>query len=291
VELQAFNALVPLLKNLIRHGTVFIVFFQTNIVMENNIHLLEDNTAEEKEAYLGAIASIATADREGTEEEINFLTQLSVAAQLSEDQIASVLNVARDPSGTELPRYLQILKNSDLKFSFVTDLISFAKSDGNYSEAEEGKIQQMADYLGVNQNQVSVLDQVVEKTSNGEVTPEQAANPNFLSSLGLGDKLSGAGINGGSLLKNLIAIAAPMIIGGMVSRGMNRSSSSGRGGGLLGGLLGGGGGMLGGGGGLGGMLGGNRGGGGLGSLIGMLSGGRGMGSTGGLLGKILGSKF
>jgi hypothetical protein len=185
-----------------------------------------------------------------------------------------------------LSQYLEI---SDLKFSFVTDLISFAKSDGDYSEAEEGKIQQMADYLGVNQNQVSVLDQVVEKTSSGEVTPEQAANPNFLSSLGLGDKLSGAGINGGSLLKNLIAIAAPMIIGGMVSRGMNRNSSSG--GGLLGGLLGGGGGMLGGGGGLGGMLGGNRGGGGLGSLIGMLSGGRGMRSTGGLLGKIFGSRF
>jgi uncharacterized tellurite resistance protein B-like protein len=270
------------------YGTVFIFIFQTNTDMENTIHLLEDNTAEEKEAYLGAIASIATADREGSEDEISFLTHLGEAANLSEDQITSVLNVARDPSGTDLPRYLQTLKTSDLKFSFVTDLISFAKSDGDYSEAEEGKIQQMADYLGVNQNQVSVLDQVVEKTSNGEVTPEQAANPNFLSSLGLGDKLSGAGINGGSLLKNLIAIAAPMIIGGMVSRGMNRNRSS-SGGGLLGGLLGGGGGMLGGsGGGLGGMLGG---GGGLGSLIGMLNGGRGMKSTGGLLGKILGSRF
>jgi uncharacterized tellurite resistance protein B-like protein len=258
--------------------------------MENTIHLLEDNTAEEKEAYLGAIASIATADREGTEEEMSFLAQLSEAANLSEDQKAGVLNVARDPSGTELPRYLGILKNSDLKFSFVTDLISFAKSDGDYSEAEEGKVQQMAEYLGVNQNQVSVLDQVVEKTSSGEVTPEQAANPNFLSSLGLGDKLNSAGINGGSLLKNLIAIAAPMIIGGMVSRGMNRNrNTSSGGGGLLGGLLGGGGGMLGGGGGLGGMLGG--GGGGLGSLIGMLSGGRGMKSTGGLLGKIFGSRF
>jgi hypothetical protein len=101
------------------------------------------------------------------------------------------------------------------------------------------------------------------------------ASPSFLSSLGLQDKMQSAGINTGSLFKGLISIAGPMILGGLLSRGLGGRRSSGG----LGGALGGG---------LGSSLGG---GGGLGSLIGMLSGGRGLGSAGGLLGKVLGGRF
>jgi len=249
--------------------------------MESTSQLLEGHSPEEKEAYIGAIASMATADRQAGESEQEYLQQLSEAAGLGEDQKDRVLEAAADTSGTQLTTYLDTLKNSELKYSLLTDLMSFAQLDHNYSEEEEGSIRKVADYLGISQQQQSVLQQVAGKAASGEISPEQGAQPNQLAG-GLGQQLQSAGINGGGLLKNLIGMAAPFILGSLVSRGMSGRNSNGGGGGLLGGL----GGLLGGNSGGGGLGSGMGGGGGLGSIIGMLNGGRGMGSLGGLLGKL-----
>lgn len=253
--------------------------------MAENQTILEGYSDLEKGAYLGAIASLATADREATEEELTYVQQLAQAANLSPEQQEVVRNAATELSGEELNRCLDVLKNSQLKYSLVTDLMAFAKADQNYSEAEEQSIQKISDYLGLNQQQVAALDEFAQKSASPEGHQQALLG-------GLQEKLQNAGINTGGLLKTVLSIAAPMLLGSMISRGLGRSGGMGGLGGALGGALGGGlGGMFGGGGsgGLGGMLGG--GGDGLGSLIGMLNGGRGMSSTGGLLGKIFGGGF
>ena len=240
--------------------------------MEHQI--LEGYTDAEKGAYLSAIASLATADREASAEEVEYLTELGQAAGLTEQHMSAVERAATETSGEELKANLDILKNSELKYSLVADLIAFAKSDQNYSEAEQQNVQKIGQYLGLDERQFSLLDQFA-KTAAEQPAAQQGGVQNMLGIGGLGNKMQSAGINTGGLLKGLIGMAAPLLIGRMLSRRMG-----GRGGGGLGG-------MLGGGGGLGGMLGG---GGGLGSLIGMLNGGRGFGGTGGLLGKILGGR-
>ncbi len=244
--------------------------------------ILEGQSDLEKGAYLGAIASIATADREATEEELAYLSELCDAASLSEQQKEMVLRAATELTGEELDKCLDVLKTSDLKHALITDLIAFARSDNDYNEAEEQHVHRIAQYLGVGEKQFSLLDKFATEAETA--SPEEVASPSFLANTGMQDKMQSAGINTGSLFKGLLGIAGPMILAGMLSRGMR-----GRGGGLmggLGGLLGGG--MMGGGGMLGG--GGMGMGGGLGSLIGMLSGGRGMRSGGGLLGRILGGR-
>ena len=248
--------------------------------MENSETLLEGSSDMEKGAYIGVIASLATADREATTEEVQYLTAISEAAKLSPAQTEAVIRAAKEIDPVEVKQCLEVLKNSDLKFSLVTDLIAFAKTDGNYSEDEQQTVQKIAQVLGVDQKQYSLLDNFAQKATSAATTPEEVAKPDFLSSIGLKDKLASAGINGSTLLKGLLGIAAPLVIGGMLSGGMNRGSGFG-GGGMFGG---GGGGMFGGG---GGMFGG--GGGGLGSIIGMLSGGRGMSSLGG--GGLFGNLF
>ncbi|MBA4139544.1 MAG: TerB family tellurite resistance protein [Segetibacter sp.] len=252
--------------------------------MENSETLLEGSSDKEKGAYIGAIASLSTADRQASPEETEFLTALCQGAKLSEEQSQLVMNAANNISAEDVTRCLDVLKNSDLKYSLVTDLIAFSKSDNDYSEQEQQHVQTMAQYLGVDQKQFSLLDNFADKAATAK-SPEEVASPDFLSSIGLKDKLASAGINGNGLLKGLIGIAGPMILAKMVSGGLSRNR---RGGGMFGGGGGmfgsGGGGMFGGGG--GGMLGG----GGLGSLIGMLSGGRGMSSMGGLLGGLLGGR-
>lgn len=263
--------------------------------MEQQETLLKDYSNPEKGAYLGAIAAIATADHTASEEELEHLMALADSAGISPEQKEAVRRAALETSPDELRRFIEILRTSDLRFSLVTDLISFAKADNHYSEEERATIEGIAQQLDINKKQYSLLDEFAEETSNvpvaAEAEPEQLQQQGFLSSLvpaGLKDKLSKSGINVGSLTKGLLGIAGPMILANLMRRGLGGRSrggalGGGTGGGLLGGLLGGG---RGGGGGGGGLLGGG-GGGGFGSLIGMLSGGRGFGKSGGLLGKIL----
>ena len=254
--------------------------------METEGTILSGNSDAEKGAYLAAIASIATADAEASEVEVEHLTALCEAAELSPEQTQKVLEAATSADEQQLLQNLDVLKSSDLKYSLVTDLFAFAKSDGNYSEEEQHSVAKISNYLGIDQTQFGLLGEVADKTNEAVSQGGEAQTQGFQSAFGLGDKLKASGINSGGLLKGLISMAAPFIIGRMMSGRRSGSSSGGGILGQLGGMLGGnsGGGMLGGGGSGGGMMGG--GGGGLGSLIGMLNGGKGMGGIGGMLGKI-----
>lgn len=233
----------------------------------------------EKGAYLAVIASLATADRQASEEEMEYLTALCESADLPGQQTQQVLAAASDNSDTHLQQNLDLLKNSELRFSLVTDLITFAKADQNYSASEQQHIQQIARHLGVDQNQFSLLNEYSEEAAQLE-DPQQAASPNFLANSGMQQKMQSAGINTNGLLKGLLSFAGPMILASMLRRRGGGGMMGGGMGGMLGGMLG------------GGMMGGmGRGGGGLGSLIGMLSGGRGMSGAGGMLGRIFGNRF
>src|SRR5687768_1011909 len=125
--------------------------------MEQNEKLLKDYSESEKGAYLGAIASIATADHTASEEELEYIMDLADSAGISEDQKEAVKKAATELSGEELSRCLDILKTSDLRFSLVTDLISFAESDNNYSDEEKENVEKIARHLNINQEQFSLL--------------------------------------------------------------------------------------------------------------------------------------
>ncbi len=267
--------------------------------MEQNPTILEGYSDIEKGAYLAAIASIASADRSASEEEIEYMEALSESANISDEQKELIRQASTELSGDDLNRCLEVLKGSDLRFSLVSDLIAFAESDKNYSPEEKQNVEKIAAYLGVNQEQFSVLNQFTKKAvqevpAQAEALQNETTTPsNFLDSLGFGEKLKGAGINTNSLLKGALGIMGPIILAQMFRGGRRKSS----GGGLLGGILGrgSGGGMMGGGNQSGSILGGGGGGGLLGGLLtgggllgGLLGGGRGFGSAGGLLGKVLG---
>lgn len=245
--------------------------------MSESTTVLEGYSDKEKGAYLGAIASIATADRQASPEEIEYITALCDAAAISDSQKQAVITAATELTGEELNKCLDILKSSNLKYSLVTDIIAFAKADGNYSEEEQQRVQQISDYLQVDKNQFSLLNEFTNKASESSVVPEEKAKPSFLASLGLSDKMHSAGINPDGLLKGLLGIAGPVVLGSMLSGALNRR---GRNTGLLGNMMGG-----------GGMPGGGLMGGGLGSIIGMLSGGRRFGNSGGLFSRVLRGGF
>ncbi|MBC7446686.1 MAG: TerB family tellurite resistance protein [Hymenobacteraceae bacterium] len=278
--------------------------------------LLQNYSEAEKTAYLSTIAALASADRSASAQEAEFLTALAESAQLPPGATQQVLAAANDSTNQSIAQHLDALKGSELRYSLVADVISFAKADGKYSGEEQQMMQQMAAYLGVNSEQVQALGQVMEQTQQAPAVQTQAQANSLFGSSGIGDMLRKVGIQPSTLAKGMLGILAPILIskvlsgrsgGGMMDGGMGSGGGGGMGGGMLGalgGLLGAGvlGGMTGGGGqsqggGLGGLLGSGGGGGGLGgglgSLMGVLGGlgggGRGYGGLGsGGLGSVLG---
>lgn len=250
--------------------------------------VLTGYSEREKGAYLAALASLSTADRQASQEELDHLREVSRAAGLSPQQEQFILQSATSISGEELKKCLDVLKTSQLRFSLITDLIALAKADENYTEDEKENIEKIAQYLGVSTSQVNVLDEFVNKAAEQDPTPEQAQSSNFLDSLGMREKLSKAGLNfGGGGGGGLMGMLGPILLGGIAAKALGRRRSGG--GGMFGGSGGGGlgGGLLGGvlgsalGGGMGGL------GGGLGSILGGLNRSRNSRSLGGMLGRIL----
>ncbi len=237
--------------------------------------LLQNYSEPEKTAYLSAVAALATADRQASAPEIEFLQRVAQQAGLSPQATQQVLQSAQNASNQSIQQNLDALKGSDLRFSLITDLISFARADGAYSNDEEAMVSKMADYLGVNAEQKATLENVVDQAANVPHDAQDPGKQGFLS--GLGDKLSNVGIPKGALMAGLLGVVAPMVIsrvmGGGNSAGTGQSQPSGTMGGLLGGLLGGG---QGGGSSMGGLLGGLLGG---GLLSGVLGGGHNTGNV------------
>jgi uncharacterized tellurite resistance protein B-like protein len=249
--------------------------------------LLKDYSQEEKGAYFGALAIMASADGKTTDEELQFLQMMAEAAELPQNVQQEVAYIAKNPDKINLEKCLDVLKTSQLRFSFVTDIISFAKADGQYTQDEQQRIKDVADYLGIDQQQYSILDEFVDKADEAKQQGEDPTSHSFLNKTGFGDMFKKAGISPG-MVTGMLGILAPIVLSSMMRR-RGGSRMGGMGGGLLGGLLGGamGGGMMGGGmsrgGGLGSII----------SILGGLNGRRGYGNMnsgglGGLLGGILG---
>jgi len=227
--------------------------------------LLQNYSEPEKTAYLSAIAALATADRQATAPEAEFLQRLAQQAGLSEGAIRQVLGAADHADNQTVQQSLDQLKSSDLRYSLVTDLISLARADGNYSPGEEEMVSKMAAYLGINPEQKQTLESVVDQAASVPHDPQDPNKQGFLSSIG--DKLSNVGIPKGALMAGLLGVVAPMVISKVMGGGSNNGgqSHSGSMGGLLGGAMG----SLGGGGGsMGSLLGGLLGGGLLSGVLG-----------------------
>ncbi|UOQ80756.1 TerB family tellurite resistance protein [Hymenobacter sp. 5414T-23] len=221
--------------------------------------LLQNYSDQEKAAYLSVIASLASADREASAAEVEFLQQLAHQAGLSGGATQQVIAAAKDSTNETIKQNLDTLRSSDLRFSLVTDLISFARADGAYSNTEEEMVNKISSYLGINQQQTQALEQVVDQAATVPHDPNDPGKQGFLS--GITDKLSNVGIPKGALMAGLLGIVAPMVLSRVAG------GRGGMGGGMMGGSMGG---LLGGAAqsGMGGLLGGLLGGGLLGGLMG-----------------------
>lgn len=219
---------------------------------------LKDYPEKEKTAYLAAVASMATPEDKASKEEEEFLADLCEEAGLTQRDTEQVLMEARDPANNGFIHNLDFLRNSELKFSFVVDVLSYAKADGHFSDEEKQKIHRMADHLGISIEQYNVLYEYVEKAEKAQ--GEETSQEGFLENSGLKQKFEKLNIPVKGLLSGLVG---SMLMSGIMGR--KRKGS------LLTRMIGGGGHRRS----------------GLSSVVSMLSGHRGYRRSGGLLSKLL----
>jgi len=227
---------------------------------------LKDYAENEKTAFIGTLASLAIADNVATVEEVELITTLTAEAGITGINKDKIINAAKGFSDDNFNSWLDTLKNSELRFSLVVELISFARSDGQYNEQEKRKIEEISTRLGINGGQFSLLDDFVNKSQENANQSGEPEKKNFLESSGLENIMEKAGISKSGLTKGLIAIAAPLLLAKLF--GSRKGSLTG-GKGMMGNMLGAA---------------------GLTTLLGMLSGGRGFSNTGGLLFQLLRKK-
>ncbi|MBA3649700.1 MAG: TerB family tellurite resistance protein [Chitinophagales bacterium] len=227
--------------------------------------LLQGCAEEQKTAYIAAIASIATTDNVASENEINYLVNLADYAGLNDQSKKTVLAAAKDTSLNSLKQSLDVLKSSELRFSLVADLIAFAEADSNLAEGEKKHIESISNYLGVNNTQLQALNDYVKEAASQPVAQPATTNTSMGSQGilgGISDKLTSAGIDFSSVAKGLMSFVGPMIMGNMISKGMQSGGRSD-------------------------IAQGNTAQGGIGSLVSSLTGGKGLSGIGGFLSKLM----
>lgn len=211
--------------------------------------------AEQRAAYLGAIASLTTADRVASEQEVAFLSGLAQQTGLSQDEAQTVVNAALDPNTGALQNYLAVLKNSELRFSLLHDLLAYAQSDGDFSAEEQKSVESLARSLGISGDQFRAVDNFQEaQATGGDISAAKSALQN-----------AGVPAQTNGFLGQLIGTLGPIVLQQILSRSGRGSSSASLGG--LGGVLGN----------LGGSPASGSGGGGLMDILGSVLGGAGGG--------------
>lgn len=171
--------------------------------MNENSFLTENEDI--RTSYLIVVASAATADRQNTQEEIAFVEQMALAANLSDENRSAVTNAVKDASSTDVASHVAKFKDNDLKFSLVTDLLNLSYADGKLSDTEVAEIQKINSALGISTEQFDALKQYVE-ASNKEASKEggnplitaegqpKAQTGNFLEKIGLAPVFQKLGI-------------------------------------------------------------------------------------------------
>lgn len=164
---------------------------------------MEQNTLtqydpELRTAYLSVLAGMATADHDNSQEEVAFIQQMAVAAEIPDSDWESVEQSLRAPQN--IRPHLEKLKDSDLKYALMADLLNLCYADGEMDEEEVQQIGQIKQILDISDGQLETVQEYVQKAN--QVAEEKEENPGMMGLLSgnaggmVGDFLGQTGLQG-----------------------------------------------------------------------------------------------
>lgn len=143
----------------------------------DNKHPLLEYPDHEKKAYLCVVASIASADNDVSDQEIANLRTLCRKVELSSRARAEVMAAAECPQAAPIKQYLDHLRESDLRYTLLADMMFLALADRDFSSEERSEVAQIAMVLGINSEQVKAIEEYVraylDLKGDASTTPEE----------------------------------------------------------------------------------------------------------------------
>lgn len=140
-------------------------------------HPLEEYSENEQIAYLEILAAICYVDKEFGDMEKRQLDALLAQFNVSDVRKAkiysSVFNLQQEEKQTNLEA-LQILGNSELKFTLISDLCLFSLVDSKFTDEEYKYIIGVGEALGITQEQIGAIKSIQENLYKIKDVPSNA---------------------------------------------------------------------------------------------------------------------
>lgn len=133
--------------------------------VESKKHPLEGYSENDQIAYLSLISAICYADKEFGDKEKHqldvLLAQLKISDAGKAKIYSSVFNLQREDKQANIEA-IQILGNTELKYTLVSDLCLFSLVDSKFSDEEYQYILGIGEVLGISKEQVDAIKSIQE---------------------------------------------------------------------------------------------------------------------------------
>ena len=144
---------------------------------EQKKHPLEKYSENEQIAYLSILSAICYVDKEFGDKEKRQLDVLLVQLKISDVGKAkiysSVFNLQREDKLANLET-IQILGNTELKYTLISDLCLFSLVDSKFTDEEYQYILGIGEILGITQEQVDAIRSIQENLDNIKDIPSNS---------------------------------------------------------------------------------------------------------------------
>jgi uncharacterized tellurite resistance protein B-like protein len=104
---------------------------------------------------------MALADGEVTQDEIARLEGLCEALALGPSSREAVVAAARALGSVDLAALIARLRDSELRFALLVDLVDVATADGSIAAGEDAELEALADELGITRGQLAMTRRFV----------------------------------------------------------------------------------------------------------------------------------
>lgn len=196
---------------------------------EQKKHPLEEYSENEQIAYLSVLSAVSYVDKEFGDMEKRqldvLLAQLKISDVGKAKIYSSVFNLQREDKLANLEA-IQILGNTELKYTLISDLCLFSLVDSKFSDDEYQYILGIGEVLGITQEQVDAIKSIQESLYKIKDIPPNSEKYKHLIKDSAA-KLAGVGVP-------VAAIAASGSMFGLSAAGITSGLAA------LGGLVGGG---------------------------------------------------
>lgn len=191
-------------------------------------HKATELPVEQRTEYLLVVASMAAADKKVDPAELAKLRDLCKAFELPPAEMGEVLAAADGPSAERVRAALKRLRDSELKFTLITDCLFMAYADGSIGKEEEAEVRGIADSLGVAEAQVAALRKYVEavRKIGQEKLPQDKAKELLGEALATAASV-GAPVGAIAVSGSVFGLSAAGITSGLAALGMGLGMATG----------------------------------------------------------------